>query len=469
MKTLSLAIRNLLRNRRRSLATLLALAIGSAAILIFGGYTTNVRYSMLTAYVRNGGHLQIQHRDFFHYGSGNPAAYGIRDYAAIMAAVRQDPTLARMTNVTSPMLQFGGIAGNYEASVSRTVLGTGYVPADVNRMRLWNEFQLRDRKPFFALDGAPPDSAIMGIGVARVLLLCEPLGVPAEDCPRPEQAAKAAPGAATLPADISALALAEAPASPAQKSSGKARIELLAGNGRGAPNVAALNVLAAESQGFKELDELSLIIPLAQAQQLVYGRAEPRATSILLQLKRTDQMAAAQARLEAVLKEAAPDKPLAVLSFETLNPFYVQTQQLLDTIFGFIFVLIGGIVLFTVGNTMNAAVIERTVEIGTLRAVGLRQGGIRRLFITEGFVLGCVGALAGATFALTFAYAFNSANLTWVPPGTSERMPLSLIVQGQNRMIVGTTLGLILIAVLSAWWPAYRAARLKIVDALRHA
>ena len=75
MKTLSLAIRNLLRNRRRSLATLLALAIGSAAILIFGGYTTNVRYSMLTAYVRNGGHLQIQHRDFFHYGSGNPAAW----------------------------------------------------------------------------------------------------------------------------------------------------------------------------------------------------------------------------------------------------------------------------------------------------------------------------------------------------------------------------------------------------------
>lgn len=463
----SLAIRNLLRNRRRSLATLLALAIGAASILIFGGYTTNVRYSMLTAYVRAGGHLQIQSRDFFHYGSGNPAAYGLAEYKQIMHALDEDPALKSMINVVTPMLQFGGIAGNYDAGVSRTVLGTGYVAHDVNRMRLWNEFELRDTRPHFALEGAAPDAAIVGIGVARVLLLCEQLEV--QDCPKPEAEHQAKGGA--LPADIAAIAQREtAPAAKnAVRKGSRARIELLAGNARGTPNVAALSVLGAETQGFKELDEVSLILHLEQAQQLVYGRSAPRATSVLVQLHRTGQMEDATARIERLLKGLESERTLAVLNFETLNPFYVQTQQLFDTIFGFIFVLIGGIVLFTVGNTMNAAVIERTVEIGTLRAIGLRQGGIRALFLAEGSVIGCAGALLGVAFALFFAQAFNALYLTWIPPGTSLRVPLTLKVWGQWNMIVGTAAGLIAIAVASAWWPAYRAARLRIVDALRHA
>ena len=466
MKTWSLAIRNLLRNRRRSLATLLALAVGSASILIFGGYTTNVRYSMTTAYVRSGGHLQVQYRDFFYYGSGNPAAYGMPQYELIMEAIREDPVLKGMVTVVTPMLQFGGIAGNYDAGVSRTVIGTGFVAADVNRMRLWNEFSLKDRRPYFVLEGATSDAAIVGLGVARVLLLCGPLKV--ADCPIPAMALASEPSTA-LPADIAALAQRDSPTDAPKPGTGKTRIELLAGNARGAPNVASLNVLAAESQGFKELDELAVILQLEQAQQLVYGRSAPRATAVLVQLASTAALPEAQTRISSLLTGMASEKPLTVHSFETLNPFYVQSQQLFDTIFGFIFVLIGGIVLFTVGNTMNAAVIERTVEIGTLRAIGLRQAGIRRLFLAEGFLLGCLGALLGVLVALAVALGFNGLDLTWVPPGTSELVPLSLIIWGQTHMIIGTALGLVVIAVGSAWLPAYRAAGLKIVEALRDA
>ena len=128
MMTLNLAVRNLLRNRRRSLATLLAMAIGSTSILLFGGYSTNINYTMHTEYVQTGGHLQIQHRDFFLYGSGNPTAYGIADYPKIIAAIQGDEVLQKMVLVASPTLQFGGIAGNYAASVSRTVVGNGFVP-----------------------------------------------------------------------------------------------------------------------------------------------------------------------------------------------------------------------------------------------------------------------------------------------------------------------------------------------------
>ena len=207
---------------------------------------------------------------------------------------------------------------------------------------------------------------------------------------------------------------------------------------------------------------------LAQVQKLIYGNAPPKVSSIILQLKHSDQIEAATVRLAPILAQFASSQPLTVLDFRTLNPFYVQTIQLFDTIFGFIFVLIGAIVLFTVSNTMNTAVVERTVEIGTLRAIGLRRAGIRQLFVTEGALLGLSGALLGVVMALVVAGVANQLGLTWLPPGSVDPLPLILRVWGENSMILGTTVGLICVAVLSAWWPAYRAAQLDVVEALRH-
>ncbi|HIH2672159.1 TPA: ABC transporter permease, partial [Burkholderia cenocepacia] len=62
MSTWVLAFRNLLRNRRRSSTTLLAMVVGLTAILLFGGYARDINYGLQTSYVRQGGHLQIQHR-----------------------------------------------------------------------------------------------------------------------------------------------------------------------------------------------------------------------------------------------------------------------------------------------------------------------------------------------------------------------------------------------------------------------
>ena len=59
-KWFSLACRNAMRNRRRSLTTLLAMIIGVVTILLFGGYSRNITYGLQTGYVLRGGHLQVQ-------------------------------------------------------------------------------------------------------------------------------------------------------------------------------------------------------------------------------------------------------------------------------------------------------------------------------------------------------------------------------------------------------------------------
>ena len=465
MMTLHLAVRNLMRNRRRSLATLLAMAIGSTSILLFGGFSANINYMMHTHHVQTSGHLQIQHSDFYLYGSGNPMAYGITDYEKIIADIQSDEVLRGMVLVVTPNLQFGGIAANYAENVSRTIIGIGFVAADINRMRQWNDFDLPTKAPPSPLEGAPADAAVVGTGVARVLQLCDALKI--ANCPRPEQESKT--DAAALPDDIAQLSLQEAPASSPAVAGGPARIDVLVVNTQGAPNVTSLQVIRAEDQGIKELDDVSLMMNLAQLQKLIYGKGPPKATSIMIQLRHSKQIPAARERLKAIFAKYAASQPLTVLDFRQLNPFYVQTMQMFDTIFGFVFVLIGGIVLFTVSNTMNTTVVERTVEIGTLRAMGLRRAGIRRLFVTEGALLGLCGAVLGVVLALLLSVIINRIGIPWRPPGNVEWMPFTVTVWGEDRMILGTTFGLICIAILSAWWPAHRAARLDVVEALRHA
>jgi putative ABC transport system permease protein len=475
MRLLSLALRNLLRNRRRSLATVVAMVIGSVAILLFGGYIQNIEDGMQTDYVRGGGHLQLQHRDYFLYGSGDPTAYGIADYRHVIDVVRADPVLAPMLTVVTPTLEFDGIAGNFAAGVSKTIFASGVVVEDQNAMQLWNDYGFPGNGGKLALTGTGENAAIIGTGVARVLRLCAPLHV--SNCPQPT-AVPAATGPA-LPADVADLAAADrevAQSGGAHSESGDGQpadtgphIELLAATTDGAPNVARLRVVKAESLGMKEADDAFIGLHLQAAQRLLYGRGTPEVNAIDLQLQHTSQIPLARARLEELLQTSLKEFPLAVYDFRVLNPYYDQTLGFFGAIFSFIAVLIGAIVLFTVGNTMNAAVVERTVEIGTLRAMGQRRAGIRRLFLGEALLLGLVGALTGVVAALLLAALINHSGLTWTPPGRVNPIHLHVRVWGEWRLVLGTALGLLWVAAMSAWWPAGRAARLQVVEALRHA
>jgi putative ABC transport system permease protein len=232
--------------------------------------------------------------------------------------------------------------------------------------------------------------------------------------------------------------------------------------------VVQLNVVKAEQQPVKELDDIYLALHLSEAQKLIYGKSTPEVTSILVQLQHTADLPDAKERIEKILKEEFSSQPLAVLDFATINPFFTQTISMFNVIFGFISILIGAIVLFMLGNTMSMTVVERTVEIGTLRSIGLRRDGIRRLFVLEGLFLGLIGASLGVIVSLVISSIINHSGLTWIPPGRMLPVPLTVRVWGEVALILCSMFGLMAVATFSAWWPARRASDLNIVDALRH-
>jgi putative ABC transport system permease protein len=462
---LKIAFRNMLRNLRRSLMTGSAVAAGALAMLLFGGFAGYIFAGLETNNVQRIGHLTVFRAGYFLLGAGNPAAYGIDGYQEVMRLIERDPVVGPLINVITPTQSLVGIAGNFSGSVeaSKTFLGTGLVPSSRERMRQWDEFRasagyVSDRR----MSDQDPSRGLIGVGLARVLGLCAPLGV--GGCP-PLPASRSSARAASAPrqelTELAARDLADEPSA-----GGSPQIDLLAATAGGAPNVVQLSVGGAEPQGVKELDDNYIAMPLDLAQQLVYGRGEHKATGIVLQLHRSEDLPKARARLTTLFGQNHLD--LEVRDFGELSPFYVQVVKMFSAIFLFIALVMGVIVLFAVINTMTMNVMERTNEVGTIRALGVRRAGIRSQFTVEGVLIGAIGATVGAALALGIAALINLAGLTWVPPGNASAVPLRLDVAGRPLLVSGAWLALAIVTTLAALLPANRAARLPVVDALRH-
>ena len=463
---LKIAFRNMLRNLRRSLMTGSAVAAGALAMLLFGGFAAYIFAGLETNNVQRIGHLTVFKAGYFLLGAGNPAAYGIDNYQAVMTLIAHDPVVGPMINVITPTQALVGIAGNFSGDVeaSKTFLGTGLIPSNRERMRQWDEFgasagYVPDRR----MSDQDPSRGLIGVGLARVLGLCAPLGM--RGCPQLPSARSSTGEAAPSRHELTELAARDRLDERAS-TDGNPQIDLLAATAGGAPNVVQLAVGGAEPQGVKELDDNFIAMPLALAQQLVYGRGEHKATGIVLQLRRSEDLPAARARLMTLFRQNRLD--LDVRDFGELSPFYGQVVKMFSAIFLFIALVMGVIVLFAVINTMTMNVMERTNEVGTIRALGVRRAGIRSQFTVEGVLIGAIGATVGAVLAYLIAALINHAGLTWVPPGNASAVPLRLDVAGRPLLVTGAWLALAIVTTLAALLPANRAARLPVVDALRH-
>ena len=458
------AARNILRNARRSVMTGSAVAAGALAMMLFGGFVSYIFAGLETTNVQRVGHVTVFRDGYFLFGSGNPAAYGIGDYKRVMELITQDLALKPLINVVTPTQSLVGIAGNFSGGneASKTFLGVGIIPSARDRMRMWDERGTGQTNPPDArLSDGDEQRGLVGAGLARILGLCRPLKL--AQCPSPPMQENATPVARRN--DLVSLAQLDAPAA-AQKKDAAPRLELLAATVGGAPNVVSFAVAGAEPQGVRELDDNYIAMHLGLAQQLVYGRGEHKVTGIVLQLHRSEDVPLVRARLGQII--AANHLDLEVRDFRELSPFYVQVVAMFGSIFVFISLVMGVIVLFAVVNTMTMNVMERTNEIGTIRAMGVRRRGVRMQFILEGALIGAIGATFGATLALAIGAAVNHAGLTWMPPGNSSPAPFRVDVWGHPLLIGGTWLVLTLVAMAAALIPANRAARLSVVDALRH-
>jgi putative ABC transport system permease protein len=169
-------------------------------------------------------------------------------------------------------------------------------------------------------------------------------------------------------------------------------------------------------------------------------------------------------RLRSQVEQVSPS--LEVRTWYDLSSFYRQVKGLFDTIFLFVFVIVMTIVVMSVSNSMSMSVVERTREIGTLRAIGMQRRDVERVFIGEAVVLVAVGLLLGAVLAALCGSAINAAGLKYRPPTSTDAVPLSIGIDFWRSAGVATVL--VAVGCIAAFIPARRAGRNAIVTSLGH-
>ena len=144
-------------------------------------------------------------------------------------------------------------------------------------------------------------------------------------------------------------------------------------------------------------------------------------------------------------------------------------MRLYGGIFRVVNLIIAALFLFGIANTLTMSIFERVREIGTLRAIGTRQAGVRNMFLWEGFMMGIMGGAIGIVAGLTTAFFINLAGGFYIPPPPGISDGYQAFISVDWRVVLYAFCLTVAVATISSLYPAWRAAKLNIVQALGHA
>jgi lipoprotein-releasing system permease protein len=155
-----------------------------------------------------------------------------------------------------------------------------------------------------------------------------------------------------------------------------------------------------------------------------------------------------------------------VLDWQEQNSSLFQALKLEKLGMGLILLLIVVVAAFNIVSTLTMVVADKTREIGILKAMGMRARSIRRIFFTQGVVIGIVGTSLGLVLGIATALALGKYKLIRLDPAVYfiDHLPIAL----EPLDVAWIVLASLAIAAVATIHPAMQAARLYPVEAIRH-
>lgn len=207
-------------------------------------------------------------------------------------------------------------------------------------------------------------------------------------------------------------------------------------------------------------DDSALRVPLPTAQKLLRVSGSHRWVLLLEGDEHTAQTTRA-------LREKFEGSGLEFVPWNDMADFYNKMVVLLSRQVGVVEFIIGAIIVLSISNTMMMNVLERTAEIGTCLAIGRRRRHILRQFVYEGLTIGLIGGLLGLCLGWLLATGISQVGIPMPPPpGMSQGYSGKILVTGQ--LALNAFLLAVFTTLVASLYPAWKASRVEIVDALRH-
>jgi len=409
-KLVKIALRNLLRYRRRTLLTTSLIAMGVAFVLVFlsaSGAFKNLMIGQITDSML--GHIQVHRRGYM--GSIDSLPLTLNLSPGRMTALER--VLKEFPEVTafSPRIKFAGMFSNFRETTN------------------------------IRLNGVDPEreAAVLPLFKGRVVK-----GEPALNKGTLFIPELLAGGMGVKPGDT---------------------VVIIATNRDGSVNGRQFTVGAIiESvtgpggrDGYMHIDDARDVLRMEN----------PEVSEVALRLKNFDRLEDVTRRLNQALAGELNPKGQPVFdvrSWDSLSPFS-NVARMIDVMTFFIKLMLIAIVLVSVMNVMIMAVFERIREIGTIAAIGTMPGRILTMFLIEGFALGVVGTTAGIGLTALATWIINQVGIAF-NFGRQTGMVLAPRLDPVQIILISAIV--IAVSVAASLQPAVKASRMEPIRALRH-
>jgi putative ABC transport system permease protein len=408
MSQLKLAFRNLIRHTRRSAVSLGTVAFGIIALLLASGFIEWIFQDFRETTIHSQlGHLQIVKPGYFETGKANP-------YHFLFADDLEQDLLENFTLINGehpiktivPRLSFSGLLSHGDATLS--FVGEGVDPKEQKYFGNALKISIGSN-----LSAEQPDHLIMGAGLARNL------GVEVGD-----------------------------------------QVVLLVNTTTGGINAIEMTVGGLFTTVTKSYDDSALRLPITTARKLLRTDGAHNWVVLLNDTGQTDAVL-------AILHDKLPSDCFEIVPWYQLADFYNKTTALFTKQVQAIKLIIVLIILLGISNTMTMNVMERTGEIGTAMALGVKKIDILRQFLWEGALIGGIGGTIGVLLSWLLAVIISNVGIPMPPPPGMARGYTGEILITSNMVMEALALAIITTLVASLY-PAWKASRMQIVDALRH-
>jgi putative ABC transport system permease protein len=407
MLIFSLALRNIFRNRRRSVLTIAGIVAGIWGIIIIGGYYEYNYWGLRESMIRSQfAHVQLNVRGYREYQERDPFGYPIPRWEELASWLDSQAEVETVT----PHLDFWAVADNGRGT-SALVKVRGIVPERENKMNTF--FTIKKGSDLYTGAGA---QAELGVSLADAL----DVGI----------------------GDVFSLST------------------VMADGTQNALEVSVRSLIGSYSEDF---DQRNLRLPMEAAVELC-GSSGVQELDVLLES--TDDTGDFKRKLESVLPGLGWD--LEVSSWDQHATYYTQVVEFYGGYFRIVLAIVVIVVFFSTLNTMIMAIVERTAEVGTLRSFGMSTERILLQFLCEGLALGVIGTTVGLAVSLGSAWLINFAGGIHMPPppGLTTSVQVKIMVTSGTAFIAGG-IGII-VPLIAALIPSLQTLRTQIIDQIRY-